>query len=110
MTELTVATFVAQTQAAEPAWWINVLPMVAIFAIFYFLLVAPMRKRQKELRKLIENLKRGDRVVTTGGLLGEVSAIEGSVVHLKLGENMRVRVAKSHIAGLEGEAESRGGQ
>ena len=105
MSEAIFATLIAQAQGAQPAWWINVLPMVAIFAIFYFLLVAPMRKRQKALARLIEGLKRGDRVVTNGGLYGEVSAIEGSVVHLKVADNVRLRVAKSAIAGLEGEPE-----
>ena len=51
--------------------------MVAIFAIFYFVLIWPMRKRQKALQKLIENLKRGDKVVTNGGLYGEVAARRG---------------------------------
>jgi preprotein translocase subunit YajC len=50
----------------------------------------------------VENLKKGDRVVTNGGIYGEVSMIEGNVVHLKIADSVRVRVAKSAIAGLEG--------
>lgn len=109
MREAIYATLIAQASGADQsAFWINLLPMVAIFAIFYFLLVAPMRKRQKALQKLIEGLKRGDKVVTNGGLHGEVSALEGPIVHLKIADNVRVRVSKSAIAGLEGEAESGG--
>ena len=81
--------------------WLGFVPMIAIFAIFYFLLVAPMRKRQKRLQQTIEALKKGDRVVTTGGLYGEITGIEGPVAWLKIADNVRVRVAKSAISGLE---------
>ena len=94
----------APTDSAQ-AWWMSVVPMVAIFAIFYFLLIWPVRKRQKALQALVESLKRGDKVVTNGGIYGEVAAVEGPVIHLKVAENMKIRVAKSAIAGLEGEAE-----
>ncbi|HZF09580.1 MAG TPA: preprotein translocase subunit YajC [Thermoanaerobaculia bacterium] len=83
-------------------------PMVAIFAIFYFLLVVPMRKRQKNLQSLIDNVKKGDRVVTTGGLYGEVVAIDTAVVVLKVADNVKLRVAKSAIAGLEGDGNTGG--
>jgi preprotein translocase subunit YajC len=78
-------------------------PILLVFAIFYFLLIAPMRKRQKALQSLIDNLKKGDRVVTNGGLYGTVAAVEEKVVILKLAENLKVRVAKSAISGLEGQ-------
>lgn len=80
-------------------------PMFIIFAIFYFLLVMPMRKRQKALQQTIEALKRGDKVVTTGGLYGEVASVEPTFLILKIADNVKVRVAKSAIAGLEAEAE-----
>ena len=83
-------------------------PMVAIFAIFYFLLVVPMRKRQKTLQTLIESLKKGDRVVTTGGLYGEIAAIDATVVVLKVADNVKLRVARSAIAGLEGDGNTGG--
>jgi preprotein translocase subunit YajC len=86
--------------AANP--WVSFLPMIGIFVIFYFLVFWPVRKRQKALQKLIEDLKRGDRVVTNGGLYGEVAALEGPVIHLKIADNVKVKVARSSIAGLEG--------
>jgi preprotein translocase subunit YajC len=95
----------AQAAPEQPSLLYSLLPMVAIFAIFYFLLIWPVRKRQKALQKLVENLKRGDKVVTNGGIYGEVSAVEGAVVHLKVADNLKIRVAKSAISGLEGEAE-----
>ena len=77
-------------------------PILIIFAIFYFLLIAPARKRQKALQQLISNLKKGDQVVTTGGLLGEVSSVKDDSIVLKLADNIRVRVTRSAIAGFEG--------
>jgi preprotein translocase subunit YajC len=93
----------AQAAADGPSPLIQLLPVLLIFAIFYFLLLAPMRKRQKAHQALLGQLKRGDRVVTNGGLLGEISAVEEKVVHLKLSDNVKVRVVKSAIAGLEGD-------
>lgn len=90
-----------QGQAPTQSPWLGLVPMVAIFAIFYFLLVAPMRKRQKELQRTVEALKKGDKVVTSGGLYGEIAGIEGPVIWLKIADNVRVRVAKSAISGLE---------
>lgn len=80
-------------------------PMLLIFVIFYFLLVMPMRKRQKALQQTIESLKKGDKVVTTGGLYGEVVSVEPASLVLKIADNVKVRVAKSAIAGLEAETE-----
>ncbi len=93
----------AQAQSQSPL--VSLVPIFLVFGIFYFLLLAPMRKRQKALQKVVEGLKRGDKVVTNGGLIGEIAAVEDRIVHLKLGENVKVRVLKSAIAGLEGSAE-----
>jgi preprotein translocase subunit YajC len=82
-----------------------VVPMVLMFAVFYVVLILPMRKRQRALQQQIDNLKKGDRVVTNGGLYGEVAAIEPTVVLLKVADNVRLRVAKSAIAGLEGDGD-----
>jgi len=79
-------------------------PMLLILKVFYFLLFAPMRKRQREHKKLLDALKKGDRVVTTGGLLGEVTGVEGAVVHLKVADQVRVRVTKSAVAGMQDSA------
>ncbi|HEY6322333.1 MAG TPA: preprotein translocase subunit YajC [Thermoanaerobaculia bacterium] len=83
-------------------------PMFLIFALFYVLMIVPSRKRQKALQQLLENLKKGDRVVTSGGLYGEVAAVTGAMVVLKVADNVKVRVAKSAITGLEPDAEKGG--
>jgi preprotein translocase subunit YajC len=91
-------------------WWavsertgalVQFVPILVVFAIFYFLLILPMRKRQKALQQMVEAIKKGDRVITNGGLYGEVASVDGAVVFLKIADNVRVRIAKSAIAGLE---------
>jgi len=91
--------------SGDPPFWITLAPMLVIFAIFYFLLIYPVRKKQKALQQVVENLKRGDKVVTNGGIYGEVAAVEGGILYLKIADNTKIKVAKSAIAGLEGEAE-----
>lgn len=83
-------------------------PMLLIFVIFYVVLMLPMQRQRKTLQQMIENLKKGDRVVTSGGLYGEVTAVEGATVMLRIADNVRVKVAKSAISGLEGEAGEKG--
>lgn len=83
-------------------------PMFLIFALFYVLMIVPSRKRQKALQQLLENLKKGDRVVTSGGLYGEVAAVTDGMVVLKVADNVKVRVAKSAITGLEPDTEKGG--
>jgi preprotein translocase subunit YajC len=81
------------------------IPMILIFVIFYVVLMLPMQRQRKALAQMIENLKRGDKVITSGGLYGEVTAVEGPTVMLRIADNVRVRVAKSAISGLEGTPE-----
>jgi preprotein translocase subunit YajC len=94
----------AQAQTQNPL--VSLIPIFLVFGIFYFLLLAPMRKRQKALQKMVSELKKGDRVVTNGGLLGEIAAVEDRLIHLKLSDNVKVRVLKSAVAGLEGTPEA----
>ncbi len=84
-------------------------PFILIFIIFWVLLIAPARRRQKAHQKMLEELKRGDKVVTNGGLHGEVAGIEGGVVFLKISDNVKVRLSKSAVAGLQGETDAGGG-
>ena len=94
----------AQAQTQNPL--VSLIPIFLVFGIFYFLLLAPMRKRKKALQKMVTELKRGDRVVTNGGILGEIAAVEDRLVHLKLSDNVKIKVLKSAIAGIEGSAEA----
>ena len=72
--------------------------MVLIFVVFYFLLIRPQQKRAKEHRALLEAIKKGDQVVTAGGLHGKVTAIDEAVVTLEVATGVNIKVDKGHIA------------
>ena len=91
----------------NPSPLISMMPLVLIFLVFYFVMWAPVRKKQKALEQLIDSLKKGDKVVTNGGLYGEVVKADDTTVILKLAENVKVKVAKRAIAGLEGSPEDK---
>lgn len=80
------------------------LPFVLILGIFYFLILAPMQRRQKRVDAFQAALKAGDKVVTTGGLYGTVAKADEQTVHLQIAANVRVEVARSAIAGYQGQA------
>jgi len=83
---------------------LSFLPLILIFVVFYFLLIRPQQKRQKELQKMVEAIKKGDRVVAAGGIIGTVMSLQNDYVVLKIGdnENTKMEVLKSSISGLYG--------
>ena len=87
------------------AFLLNLLPIAAIFLVFYFLVIAPANKQRKKTQSMLGTLKKGDRVVTSGGIYGTIQGVEADVVYLKIAENVKVKVARSAITGvLSGEA------
>ena len=75
--------------------------MVLLFALMYFMLIRPQKKQRETHQKLVESLKRGDRVVTSGGLLGTIAGITENTVIVEVSDNVKVKVQKSHVAGLQ---------
>lgn len=88
--------------------WVQLVPLVFIFVIFYFLLIRPARKRQKETQRMLEELKPGDRVITSGGLLGTIVAIDRQIVQLRVADKVKVDVTKTSVVGRQ-EAGAPGG-
>lgn len=74
--------------------------MGLLFAVFYFILIRPQQKRSKEHRQLLQNLKKGDKVVTTGGLQGTVVGLSDTVVTVEIADKVKVKVGRNYIAGL----------
>ncbi len=83
---------------ASPMWTF-VAPMVLMVVVFYFLLIRPQQRKAKELRQFLDNLKRGDRVITTGGICGEITAINDQIVTLEVADKVRLEVGRPYIAG-----------
>ncbi|MEP6995610.1 MAG: preprotein translocase subunit YajC [Acidobacteriota bacterium] len=84
------------------------LPMIFIFVIFYFLLIAPMRKKQKKTQEMLSKLKKGDEVITGGGIFGRITALdeERGFVILQISDNTKIKVLRSAVAGPAGEPET----
>jgi preprotein translocase subunit YajC len=82
------------------AFLINILPIAAIFLVFYFLVIAPANKQRRKTAEMLSTLKKGDKVLTSGGIYGTVQSVEAEVVYLKIAENVKVKVARSAITGI----------
>ena len=76
------------------------LPLVIIFVIFYFLLIRPQQKRAKEQKAMLDNLKKGDKVITSGGEYGIIEEVKGTTVMVKIAENVKVKYGKAYIVAL----------
>ena len=80
--------------------WMSFLPIILIFAIFYFLLIRPQQKKAKDHRALLSSLKVGDQVLTSGGIYGRVTGLRDDVITLEISDKVRVKVSRGHIAGV----------
>ncbi|MGH7322663.1 MAG: preprotein translocase subunit YajC [Candidatus Rokuibacteriota bacterium] len=88
---------------------IQLVPMVAIFAIFFFLLIRPQQKQRREREQMLTRLKKGDRIVTTGGLIGTIVGLGEQTVTLKIADSVRVECLRSAVTGLRGDARAEPG-
>ncbi len=82
----------AQAQQTAPNPLSSLLPIILIFVVFYFFMIRPQMRRQKELRNFRSNLKKGDRIVTTGGIYGKVNNISDNIVTIDCGNNVILKV------------------
>ena len=80
---------------------INLLPLIVIFVVFYFLLIRPQKLSQKEHQRMIQNLDKNDEVVTTGGLHGRIINVKDKTLILRIDENVKVEIDKNCIAYLK---------
>ena len=91
----------AATGAPQVNPLVQFMPIILMFVIFYFLLIRPQQKKQKDLQAMIAGIKKGDKVVTSGGILGVVSSIQDDYVVLTVGDSdTKIEILKSAIAGL----------
>jgi len=83
----------------------QLVPFLLIFAIFYFLMIVPARKKQKQHSAMVDNLKPGDRIVTSGGIYGTVVGVTDSIVQLRIADQVKIEVAKHAVAGMQERSE-----
>ena len=83
--------------------WTQLLPFAMILAIFYFLILMPMKRRQKKIQEFQESLKVGDKVVTTSGIYGEIARLKERTVQVQVANNVRLEMSRAAIAGYQGQ-------
>jgi preprotein translocase subunit YajC len=86
--------------AGTYAFIVNILPIAAIGLVFYFLVILPANRARKKTEEMLAALKKGDRVITTGGIYGVIQGVEADVVYLKIAENVKVKMARSAVTGI----------
>jgi len=95
--------YAAALMQAAPSGIALFLPLILIMVIFYFLMILPAQRRQKKVTEMLKALKTGDKVITNGGIYGTIVGLEDEAVQLRVAEQVKMKVARSAIAGLQAE-------
>lgn len=86
-----------------PSPWLQFIPFILILAIFYFVILMPMKKRQQKVQAFLAALKVNDRVVTSGGIFGTITKVSDQSVQLQIASNVRIEVSRAAIVGYQGQ-------
>lgn len=84
--------------------WLQFVPFALVLGIFYFIILQPMKRKQKKAQEFLDNLKVGDRVITTGGIHGQITRLGQDSVQLQIADKVRIEIAKVAIGGYRGQA------
>lgn len=84
--------------------WLQFVPFALVLAIFYFIILLPMKRKQQKIQAFLDSLKVGDRVITTGGIYGQVTRVGDQSVQLQVADKIRIEVAKAAVGGYQGQA------
>ena len=83
--------------------WLQFIPFVLVLAIFYFIILLPMRRKQQKSQQFLEGLKVGDRIITTGGIYGQVTRLGPESLQIQVAEKIRIEIARAAIGGYQGQ-------
>ncbi len=78
----------------------SLLPLVLIFVVFYFLLIRPQQKKAKEHKEMLDNIKKGDKIITAGGIYGVVESVDNKTLTVKIAENTKIKIGKGSVAAV----------
>ncbi len=102
-TKLSLGLALGALAQAQPGGIALFLPLILIMVIFYFLMILPAQRRQKKVNEMLSALKNGDKVITNGGIYGTIVGLEGDTVQLRIAEQVKMKVARNAIAGMQAE-------
>jgi preprotein translocase subunit YajC len=103
MTLISLVLAMGTPPQGAPSAWVQLLPFVLVLAIFYFVILLPMKKRQQKVQAFLAALKVGDRVVTSGGIYGSITRLSEPSVQIQIANNVRIEVARTAIVGYQGQ-------
>jgi preprotein translocase subunit YajC len=83
--------------------WLQLVPFALVLGIFYFIILLPMRRKQQKVQQFLEALKVGDKVITTGGIYGQVTRLGGESVQLQIADKVRIEISKAAVGGYQGQ-------
>ena len=84
--------------------WLQLVPFALVLGIFYFIILLPMKRKQQKVAEFLDSLKVGDRVVTTGGIHGQITRLGGDTVQVQIADKVRIELARAAIGGYQGQA------
>ena len=90
--------------SGAPGAWVQLVPFVLVVAIFYFVILLPMKRRQQKVQTFLSALKVGDRIVTSGGMYGTVTRLSDESVQLQIADKVRVEISRNAVVGYQGQA------
>jgi preprotein translocase subunit YajC len=93
----------ASAGALQPSGLLQFLPFAIILGIFYFLILLPMKKRQRKIQEFQESLKVGDKVITTSGIYGQITRLGEKSLQVQIADRVRIEVARAAVAGYQGQ-------
>ena len=83
--------------------WLQFVPFILVIGIFYFIILMPMQRKQKKVQEFQQSLKVGDRVITTGGIYGQITRITDEAVQLQIADKVKIDIARAAIGGYQGQ-------
>lgn len=95
-----------QTGGGQASGMAGFLPIIILFAIFYFLLIRPQQKKAKAHREMIASLKKGARIITSGGIYGTIKSLDDTSVGLEIAENVKIKVTRGNVAAVVSDIEA----
>ena len=93
----------AMAPPGEGSMFLRFLPVAIVVAIFYFLILLPMKRRQQKIQEFQDNLKVGDKVVTTGGIYGKITRVTDKTLQVEIAERVRIEMSRAAVAGYQGQ-------
>jgi|SRR5262245_709763 len=103
MSPFDTAFFAMASTADGSSPWLQLVPFALVLGIFYFIILLPMRRKQQKVQQFLEALKVGDKIITTGGIYGQVTRLGGESVQLQIADKVRIEISKAAVGGYQGQ-------